>query len=57
MSGIKALREVTGDKSYDEMGEAAKGDITHAEWLWLSDPEKARFLQNITEPEAFDDGS
>jgi hypothetical protein len=56
VSGIKALAEATGDASYDELPEGAKATSTHQEWLWLSDMEKARFVQNLTEPEAFIDG-
>lgn len=56
-SGARALREATGDASYDELGECLRADITHKEWLWLSDAEKARYIQTATEPEAFDDGT
>ncbi len=56
VSGIDSLREATGDQGYDEMGEALKNTITHKEWQWLSDTEKARFVTGATEPEAFDDG-
>jgi hypothetical protein len=56
VSGIAALAEATGDASYDELGEPLKASITHKEWLWLSDREKGRLLQTMTEPEVFDDG-
>ncbi len=51
MSGEKALMEATGVKSYDELADGIKGDISLKEWLWLSDAEKARYIQNATEPE------
>lgn len=56
ISGAQALTEASGDASYDELGEPIKASITHKEWLWLSDREKARFIRTATEPEAFDDG-
>lgn len=56
VSGAQALAEATGDASYDELGEPLKASITHKEWLWLSDAEKARFVRTSTEPEAYDDG-
>ena len=55
-SGADYLAEVTGDSSYDELGEPIKASITYKEWQWLSDAEKARFIQTATEPEVFDDG-
>ena len=57
MSGLTTLREATGDSKYDEMGECLKADITHKEWQWLSDAEKARYMQTATEPASFPDGS
>lgn len=57
LSGAAALAEATGDSSYDELGEPLKASITHKEWLWLSDAEKARFIRTSTEPEVFEDGS
>jgi hypothetical protein len=57
VSGEKALSEVTGVDSYDELGEGIKAGITLSEWMWLSDGEKARYIQNTLEPEAFDDGA
>lgn len=56
MSGAQALAEATGDAGYDTLAEGIKSDLSHREWLWLSDAEKARFIQNHCEPEAFDDG-
>lgn len=55
MSGLQSLIDATGVKSYDELAEGIKGDITLKEWLWLSDTEKARYVQTATEPEGFDD--
>lgn len=57
LSGIESLREATGDRGYDELGEAIQCGITHKEWQWLSDAEKARYIATTTEPEVFDDGS
>jgi hypothetical protein len=57
MSGLKALQEATGDKSWEDLGEAVQGDLTLKEWMWLSDAEKARYVQTATEPEGFVDGS
>jgi hypothetical protein len=56
VSGIEALTEATGDASYDELGEPLKASITHKEWQWLSDREKASYMTNMTDPEVFDDG-
>lgn len=56
MSGIRALQEATGDAAYDELPEGAKASTSYSEWLWKTDEQKARFLQNLTEPESFDDG-
>jgi hypothetical protein len=56
VSGMQALADATGDSSYDELAEPMKASITHKEWQWLSDREKARLLQSMTEPEVFDDG-
>lgn len=56
-SGEKALAEVTGVDSYDDLGDVIKAGITLKEWMWLSDGEKARYVQNVLEPEAFDDGT
>lgn len=55
-SGIDALREATGDKGYDDLDDGFKATLSHKEWQWLSDGEKVRYVQNATEPEAFDDG-
>lgn len=52
---VQALKEATGDRAYDDLGEAVQANITHKEWMWLSDEEKARFIQDLTEPESFDD--
>lgn len=52
MSGLRALQEATGDAGFDELPEAVRYQITHKEWLWLSDGEKARYVQNQTEPES-----
>lgn len=57
ISGVQALAEATGDNAYDTLAEGIKADISHHEWQWLSDAEKARFVQNYCEPEAFDDGA
>jgi hypothetical protein len=56
VSGARALAEATGDSAYDELPEGAKASTSHQEWLWLSDAQKARFIQTLTEPESFDDG-
>lgn len=36
---------------YDELPEAIKATLSSKEYLWLSDAEKARLIQNETEPE------
>lgn len=56
ISGAQALTEATGDAGYDALGEPLKASLTHKEWQWLSDREKARIVQTMTEPEIFDDG-
>ena len=56
-SGFATLAQATGDGGYDDLAEGIKADVSHKEWQWLSDLEKARFVQNYCEPEAFDDGS
>lgn len=55
-SGAQALAEATGNAGYDELAEGIKADISLKEWLWLSDAEKARFVQNYCEPDSFEDG-
>lgn len=39
---------------YDALPESIKAALPHYEWLWLSDAEKARLIQDETEPEQFD---
>lgn len=56
MSGLRALAEATGNAAYDELPEGAKASTSYLEWLWLSDAQKAKFVQALTEPESFDDG-
>lgn len=41
-------------REYDELPEVIKATMPHREWLWLSDAEKARLIQDETEPEQFD---
>ena len=40
---------------YDALPEPIKLYHTREQWLWLSDMEKARLIQDETEPEAFPD--
>lgn len=39
------------DDDYDRLPEPIKGSYTRAEWLWLSDYEKAHLVQQECEPE------
>lgn len=39
---------------YDALPEAIKHTLPRQAWMWLSDAEKARLIQDETEPEQFD---
>lgn len=46
----------TGKKdAYDNLPASIKGMWTRAEWLWLSDLEKARLVSRECVPDAYDD--
>lgn len=49
---IPELEQALG---YTKLPDAIKTDMSHKEWLWLSDQEKATLVQTETEPETFDD--
>lgn len=46
-----ARRSTPTRSDYDELPEAIRAWITRKEWLWLSDREKATYVQEATEPE------
>lgn len=45
------LQEANADDEYGALPDPIKSILTRQEWLWLSDFEKARLLQDETEPE------
>lgn len=51
---IQQLADVLNPNEYDQLPESIKVTLSHREWLWLSDAEKARLIQDETEPEQFD---
>lgn len=51
---IPELDAALNSRAYDELPEAIKQTMPRREWLWLSDAEKARLIQDETEPESFD---
>lgn len=51
---IPQLDAVLNSREYDELPEAIKHTMSHREWSWLSDAEKARLIQDETEPDQFD---
>ena len=51
---IPALQEALEPKEYEQLPECVKANYSVKEWLWLSDAEKARLVQDETEPESFD---
>lgn len=51
---IPQLDAALNSREYDELPESIKCTMAHSAWLWLSDAEKARLIQDETEPEQFD---
>lgn len=47
------LADAMAPQQYEELPECIKDQYSVREWLWLSDTEKARLIQNETEPEYF----
>lgn len=43
------------DADYAKLPEAIRHDLSHREWAWLSDAQKANLMQTETEPESFND--
>lgn len=52
---IPMLEQAMSTKEYDDLPVCIKDQFSAKEWLWLSDSEKARLIQNETEPETFDE--
>lgn len=49
---IDALRDaLTGMREYDELPDSIKAVHSPQEYLWLSDAQKGRLMQDETEPE------
>ena len=51
---IPSLEAVLHAREYDELPEAIKATLEMTRWAWLSDAEKARLVQDETEPEIFE---
>jgi hypothetical protein len=51
---IAALEHALSAREYDELPEAIKHTMDFRGWAWLSDAEKARLIQDETEPESFE---
>jgi hypothetical protein len=51
---IPQLDAALNSREYDALPEPIKAALPQREWLWLSDAEKARLIQDETEPESFD---
>lgn len=41
-----------GDDIYENLPQSVRDGLPKWAWMWLSDAEKARLVQNETEPEA-----
>lgn len=52
---IPQLEQALLDSGYADLPECLKQQITPKEWQWLSDGEKARYVQNETEPGGYDE--
>lgn len=50
---IPQLEAALAPQDYEELPVCIKDAFSVSEWLWLSDTEKARLIQNETEPEYF----
>lgn len=51
---IQQLEAVLHSREYEELPEAIKHTMSYQGWAWLSDAEKARLVQDETEPESFE---